>query len=68
MIGPFLLVFSEQPDGNLTNKTMKYENKKLLFYSGLREATTEKLRFTKDDRELAKTAGKPSYYTTISVY
>ena len=27
----------------------------------------EKLRFSKDDRELAKLTGKPSYFTTISV-
>ena len=25
----------------------------------------EKLRFTKDDRELAKLTGKPSYFTTV---
>lgn len=46
---------------------MKYENKNLLFSFGFSEAAMEKLRFTKDNSELAKLTGKPSYFTTSFV-
>lgn len=59
-------MFSEQPDGNLTNTIMKYENNKTSSFFGFSEAAMKKLRFTKDARELAKLTGKQSYVTTVS--
>lgn len=42
------------------------KKKKLLFHFGFSKAAMEKLGFTRDNPELAKLNGKPSYFTTVS--